>query len=137
MTDFGDPTETTPDEIAEEVTQEKQEEQKTKAREAWDTLMDLAYGTIKEEPSPESVPEPELTPFFTPKQEQRFSESIKNKSTKQATACACTKCPGFESGEPKTCCALCGCDILNHIASADLQDTFFSDDDDDGFFSDE
>ena len=127
MTDFGETT--TPDEIAEEVTEKTQEERKTKAKEAWDTLVELAYGTNEEGTSLESVSEPEPTPSFTLTQEHH-SESAKNKTTKQLAACACTKCEGFESGEPKTRCALCGCDILDHIASAEIQDTLLSEEDD-------
>lgn len=132
MTDFGETTETTPDEIAEEETQDNQEERKAQAKDAWESLIELAYGTNGEGASPESVCEPEPASFI--QTHEQHQENTKEEETKQQlSACACKKCEGFESGEPKTRCACCGCDILDHIASVDVQDTLLSDDDD--FFS--
>ena len=135
MTDFGEPTLTTPDEIAEEQTQDSQEERKAQAKEAWDSLIELAYGTNREGASHESVCESESASFTqTPQTQEQHQENTKEEETEQQlSACACKKCEGFESGEPKTRCACCGCDILDHIASVDVQDTLLSDDDD--FFS--
>lgn len=132
MTDFGEPTETTPDEIAEEETQDNQEERKAQAKDAWESLIELAYDTNGEGASPESFREPEPASFIQT-QEQHQENTKKEETKQQLSVCACKKCEGFESGEPKTRCAFCGCDILDHIASVDVQDTLLSDDDD--FFS--
>jgi len=123
-----------------------QKEREIRVKKEWNSLLELAYGKTegtekdaadeKEECDHDHEPPVDVAEAEDDtklEKGEHASVAVETNAERKRGACGkCMKCSGFERREDEsTLCSVCGCDIIDHIASAEEQDMMLSDDDDD------